>query len=128
MEDLKQLLKRSLIYGTPNMSVKTALEITLEENIRHLPIIQGNKLVGIASHKDMMTKRYEEEPCQTPISAIMTENPISCYSHTPLHEAAEKMLEEKIDCLPIIESNGKVIGIVTSSDVMRAYIERVATT
>jgi len=54
LEPVKQVMSRPLITGTPDMAVQDAVSLMLEKRIRQLPIIQGKKLVGIVTDRDLM--------------------------------------------------------------------------
>jgi acetoin utilization protein AcuB len=51
----------------------------------------------------------------------MTRNPITVHRNTPILEAVTKMLSKRINCLPVIEDDGSVCGIVTSTDLLKSY-------
>ena len=54
LEPVKQVMSRPLITGTPDMTVQDAVNLMLEKRIRQLPIIEGSKLVGIVTDRDLM--------------------------------------------------------------------------
>lgn len=54
LEPVKQVMSRPLITGTPDMTVQDAVNLMLEKRIRQLPIVEGSKLVGIVTDRDLM--------------------------------------------------------------------------
>ena len=54
LEPVKQVMSKPLITGTPDMAVQDAVNVMLEKRIRQLPIIEGSKLVGIVTDRDLM--------------------------------------------------------------------------
>ena len=54
LEPVKQVMSKPLITGTPDMAVQDAVNLMLEKRIRQLPIIEGSKLVGIVTDRDLM--------------------------------------------------------------------------
>ena len=87
---------------------------------RRLPVVDGEWLVGIVSDRDL--KAHNGHLDQTRVTAAMTENPVTVTSTTLLREAARRMLDYKIDSLPVLE-DGKLVGIVTTSDVLKAFLD-----
>ena len=51
----------------------------------------------------------------------MTRNPITVTRNTPIIDAVSKMLSKRINCLPVVEEDGTVCGIVTSTDLLKSY-------
>jgi acetoin utilization protein AcuB len=54
---------------------------------------------------------------------IMTPNPISIEPDAPIDRAAQIFLDRKIDCLPVKDEKGKLVGILTSTDILKAFLE-----
>ena len=100
--------------------------------IRHIPIIDDGKLVGILSDRDiqrctpsMLTRVSAEEYNaifeDTPVARVMTRDPQHISPDAPLHEAAALLHSEKLGCLPVVE-NGQVVGIITKDDMLGALM------
>ena len=104
--------------------------------IRHLPIVESSRLVGVLSHRDLMegslasvrdvsTEDRIAHLHSTPIECVMRRDPWTVETDTPLREAAMRMLNLKIGCLPVVEPAGTVVGLITESDLLRAAYEPV---
>jgi CBS domain-containing protein len=92
--------------------------------IRHLVVVDGNRVTGIVSNRDL--RRLLEDPTRPPrladpIRRIMTEDPVAVAPETPVTEAARLLLERKIGALPVREGD-EVIGIFTTSDALEALL------
>jgi acetoin utilization protein AcuB len=87
---------------------------------RRLPVVSNGKLVGIITERDLREHRGHLE--HTKINGVMTENPVTVRPETILEEAAQIMLERQIGGLPVVHE-GRLIGIITSTDVMRAFLD-----
>jgi len=87
---------------------------------RRLPVVCEGKLVGIVSDRDLREHRGHLE--QVKINGIMTERPTTVTPATTIEEAAQIMLERQIGGLPVV-ANGRLVGIITASDIMRAFLD-----
>lgn len=102
--------------------------------IRRLPVMEGSDLVGIVTLEDL---RRVEPPVgigldivkitdmlsRMIVRQVMTDHPRTISPNSPLVEAARMMLEFKIRALPVIEEN-QLVGIITESDILRAFVEQ----
>ena len=105
---------------------------------RHLPVVDGTKLVGIVSQRDLLgftvsrlelgaaavdkERRLEEN---TFVARVMTKDPETVHPETPLSEAARKLVVGRFNCLPVVDGSGTLVGIVTNHDLLRILAERV---
>ena len=104
-------------------------ELFREKGIRHLPVTRGHRLVGLISHRDYLVAcqraRHQSEPIWA--SEFMNHDVVTVTPDTPAHEAAKRMLDRKIGCLPVVSSAGTLVGIVTETDFVhyaRQLLER----
>lgn len=101
-----------------NATVKDALDIMAEYHIGGIPVV-GNegKLVGIVTNRDL---RFE--PCMgKPISEVMTSEKLVVTTQQADMELAAKILQEnKIEKLPVVDANGKLVGLITYKDITKA--------
>lgn len=120
-------MTRDVVTIESNQSLRDAHEFMVEWNIRHLPVVNAGKLVGILSDRDVLLASSRDQigivvPAMA-VSEVMTSMPMTCDLSTSVSTIARKMLDHKIDCLPIL-SEGELVGLVTSSDLMELLIER----
>jgi acetoin utilization protein AcuB len=115
-------------------SLKEALELLRSKPFRHLPVVsEDNKLVGIVTEKSLIYA------APTPTTTLSVFEVDYILSHTtmeqiiggevitvppdlPIEEAARKMIDHRIGCLPVVE-NDKLIGIISDTDIFRAFVE-----
>lgn len=117
----------------PEDTLQTALARMEACGSRHLPVVNdAGDLVGIISDRDCRlalnsptalryTWQDEEVTSRTSVMAMMTPAPITIEQDAPIHQAAEMMLTNHISALPVCEGE-KLVGIVTSSDLLRQLI------
>jgi acetoin utilization protein AcuB len=127
-------MMRNPVSVDENDSMKKAMDLLKERDIRHLPVLKdGDKLVGILTERDI--KQASPSPAtaleireiyylldKVKIKQIMTRRPYTISSTAPVEEAALIMREKKIGCLPVVDS-GKLVGILTETDILDAFIE-----
>ena len=87
---------------------------------RRLPVVSGEKLVGIVTDRDL--REHEGHLEQTKINGVMTEKPVTVTPATTLEEAAQILLERKIGGLPVV-ADGRLVGIITTSDILNAFLD-----
>ena len=101
-----------------NKTVEDALRLMHEYHIGGIPVVdEENTLVGIVTNRDL---RFEHDLSKT-IDAVMTkEDLITTDQTTNLEKAAEILQHYKIEKLPVVDKNGKLIGLVTYKDITKA--------
>lgn len=116
------------------VTLPEAYWLMINNNIRRLPVMDNGKLIGIVTLDDL--KRMEpinfagldmiqlgDMLCKLPVHRVMTKNPRTISSTVPLIDAARLMLEHKVGALPVVDGD-ELVGIITESDIFRAYVER----
>lgn len=130
---VRKKMKRDLITITKDERMTTAKKILQEKNIRHLPVVEGKKLIGLVTNMDI--RKAEASPATSleirelhylldkiKVSEIMTRNVLTVHPDTSVEEAATIIHDNKIGCLPVIE-DGNLVGIITENDVMEIFIQ-----
>ena len=130
---VRDWMTRNLVTLSPEASVAEALTLCRERRIRHIPILEEGRLVGIVSDRDLR----DASPAlgdaerasalqETRIGDVMTREVITADPQDSIENAAQEMYEHKIQSLPVIVeepvAEEELLGIITSSDVMRALI------
>ena len=99
-------------------TVKDALDLMAEYHIGGIPVVdEDKKLVGIVTNRDL---RFEVN-MQRPVSEVMTsENLVVTHMKTDMESAATILRENKIEKLPVVDNDGKLIGLITYKDITKA--------
>jgi len=107
------------VTADPDDGLSRAAHKMLAGGFRRLPVVKDGKLVGIITDRDLRDQRGRWE--DTRVGAVMTHDPLTVSSKTTAEEAAQIMLENKIGGLPVLD-DGKLVGIITASDVLQAFL------
>lgn len=106
-----------------DLPIKSAKEMMTKYGIRHIPVQDEGKLVGVITDRDVKLAISLGENADVPVSDVMTQDPYFVMPHTPLDIVVGEMAEKKIGCTIIKQENGKIVGIFTSTDGLRAFGE-----
>ncbi|MGI2326320.1 acetoin utilization AcuB family protein [Planococcus sp. YIM B11945] len=126
---VEEIMKTDIHSLRSDQTMKDVIEIFKEKRIRHLPIVDDGKLVGVLSERDLkdaLPSRFSLSPLpemyEKTIDSIMTKNPITAHPMDFVEEVAMVFYEQQIGCLPVI-SGGELVGFLTETDLLYKYIE-----
>lgn len=114
--------ENGMIYDPVTISVeaivKDALDLMAEYHIGGIPVVDDAKhLVGIVTNRDL---RFETN-MQRPVAEVMTrENLVVTHQKTDMEAAAKILRENKIEKLPVVDNDGKLVGLITYKDITKA--------
>lgn len=126
-------MTRNPLTATPHMALKAASELLQKHRIRHLPVVDRGKLVGIVTDRDIRRALPSDATSlevhellylldKVEVQEIMTKELTTATPDTPVEEAARLMVEKKIGGLPVLEGE-RLVGIITETDVLTAFVE-----
>lgn len=117
--DIMQKSVKSLTVTTHLDKVRELMQL---QSIRHIPIIENKKFVGMISDRDLLKVDLSGTFAFMEAKDIMTSIVIVTTDETPLAHIARVLLEEKISSLPVVDKSHHLVGIITRSDILRAVI------
>ncbi|HRI70170.1 MAG TPA: CBS domain-containing protein [Polyangium sp.] len=105
-------------------TVAAAHKVMREHDIRHLPVVEGDKLVGIVTQRDLhlIETLKDVDAEKVTVEDAMTTNPYTVNPDADLAEVVAEMAEQKYGSALVLQ-NHKVVGVFTTVDAMRAFSE-----
>jgi CBS domain-containing protein len=130
---VKDVMVKEVATLDVNDELSLANDIMRLGRIRHLPVVDGTRLVGIISERDLFrtslaqalgyaTKDTRDVMKGLRIKDVMVTGVITIPPEMELCEATKIMMEEKIGCLPVVE-DGRLVGLITETDIMLQYLK-----
>jgi CBS domain-containing protein len=130
---VKDIMVKEVATLDVNDELSLANDIMRLGRIRHLPVVDGPRLVGIISERDLFrsslahalgyaTKDTRELMKTLHIKDVMVSGVITVPPDMELCEATKIMMEEKIGCLPVVE-DGQLVGLITETDILTQYLK-----
>jgi len=130
---VKDWMSKDPITINDDTSMMKAIHLMKQNRFRRLPVLQEGRLVGIVSDRDLKEASPSKATTldvhelyyllsELQVKDIMTRDPITVAPDDTVEHAAQLMLENTISGLPVTDEKGAVVGILTQSDVFRAFI------
>lgn len=130
---VKDWMRRPVVTVSHKASMYTARELMDQYDIRALPVMKDNKLTGLLTDRDL--KRAEASDATSldafelsyllrnlKVTKIMKPDPVTIEFDATLAEAADCMLKQKLDAVPVMDGKKCLKGILTRSDIERAFL------
>jgi CBS domain-containing protein len=126
---VRDLMQTKLVTIAVGERLSTVEDIMTLGGVRHMPVVQGGKLVGVVSQRDLLraslsnlevagTEERRAFLSVVEIRRVMSAPPVTITPDASVEEAASIMAERKIGCLPVVVEE-ELVGLVTETDVLR---------
>lgn len=106
-----------------NASLEEAYKLMTENGIRHLPVMDGRKVVGIVSERDLMANYGKAWSDLMRVRNIMNPSILVAHQNDDLGEVAFRLSSEKKGSAIILDENDELYGIFTTTDALNALVE-----
>ena len=132
MATVSEIMTVHPVTVSPSDTIQQAEDIMSEENVRQLPVVKGRELVGIVTDRDIRSflggrildsLMDRERALQTKVAAVMTAKPVSIDPDDDFRDAVELLIDEKMGGLPVVNSDGVLVGIITYVDALKYLVE-----
>lgn len=131
---LSQIMSKNLVTVSPNQTLYEADELFTKHGIRHIPVTEGDKLLGVISKSDILRISYseladDEESVESllfdayTIPQVMTKTPVTLNSDDTVREAAELFSRMSFHSIPVVDGT-KLVGMVTTTDLIDYLLEQ----
>jgi CBS domain-containing protein len=117
-------MTRTPITVTEDCPVRFALGQMQRDGVRHLLVLDGDRLAGILSNRDVRRLALDDPGPSLllgPVRAIMTEDPVTVAPEMAVTLAARLLLEHRIGALPVRDGD-RIVGIFTTADALEALL------
>ncbi len=118
-EQIAMLMTRNPVTITPEKSIVDAARVILENNIRRLPVVENNSLVGLITIADIVGV-IGRLNITTPISEYIGNNVVSVWYDTPISVTGAIMELADVKAVPILDSNLSLVGVAADKDLISA--------
>ena len=131
---VRELMQRDVVTLEASDTLDLADDIMRLGRIRHLPVSDGEYVVGVLSQRDLyraaissmlqLDRSVEQQfLAKVPVRAAMTPSPFTIAPDASVRTAVQLMLDRKIGCLPVVEG-GRLVGLIAESDCLH-YLQHV---
>ncbi len=134
-EPVSRIMSSNLKTIHTGQKLSEARRLLAENPFDHVPVVSGEKLVGMLSSADLMRLTFDAGntdvrsmdavlDSQFTIQGTMTENPVTIGAGDTIRRAAELLVKGSHHSLPVLGDGGKLVGIVTSTDLIGYLLEQ----
>ncbi len=130
---VQEIMTPNPVTLTPGNTLRDAKHLADERGLRRFPVVSGGKLTGILTDRDLREaglstavvheRRYSDYIMERIlVGGIMSHELVTVSPEAPVEEAARLILEHKIGGLPVVQGE-ELVGIITETDILRAFID-----
>ncbi|GGX27995.1 hypothetical protein GCM10007384_31540 [Aquimarina muelleri] len=132
---VSKIMTSDVITLNYSNGLETAERLFKEHNIRHIPVVSGDAIVGMLSYTDLLRISFADAIDENEtdvdtvvyemftIEQVMAKSLVSVTSNTTIKEVAEILSKKEFHALPVVDDN-KLVGIVTTTDLINYLIEQ----
>jgi CBS domain-containing protein len=125
-------MQRNVVTIAAGEVLSTLEDIMTLGGVRHMPVVRGGELVGVVSERDLLRvslsnlfslRSHEKRAFLSgvEVTSVMSKPAVVIGADDSVERAAQVMAERKIGCLPVVDDNGQLAGLVTETDLLRHF-------
>ena len=124
------MLVRDRMSGNPltiraDTDYKNALTLMQNHAMHHVPVLDaGGRLAGVVAERDLLLAATHYLQSAIEVAEVMHRNVITAAPDMPITEAAMLMVNNRIGGLPVVDGDRHVVGMITETDIFKAFVER----
>jgi Predicted signal-transduction protein containing cAMP-binding and CBS domains len=121
--EVADVMTGKVVTLSPHHNFNDVANLMNDRYFRHCVVVdQTGVVVGVISDRDILRALARNPNSRSKsLDQIMTKHPITVKRNTAIIDAVAKMVAKRINCLPVIDDDGRVCGIVTSTDLLKSY-------
>ncbi len=109
----------------PEARIEDAWKLMHDKRIRHIPVCKGDKLVGLITQKDLLVNSQNSSLLSLPVAEVMVFNVNTVHVDDNAKQVAQQMIDKKISCMPVVDDDENLVGIVTDTDFLKLVVDLV---
>ena len=131
--NVSKYMTQKVIAVEPERSVKDAFLMMRARRVRHLPVVDGDELIGIISDRDLRRPRWAESiddwtayyqiDDAVTVKDVMTSNPEVVHTYDEILKAVRIFREQRYGALPVLDKKGDLVGVLSAHDLLLALEE-----
>ncbi|HMR65575.1 MAG TPA: CBS domain-containing protein [Anaerolineae bacterium] len=133
-ERVEDWMTREVVQIAPDATLMETYRLMSEKNTRRLPVVNKGQLVGIICLNDILKASTSDRGtvmsdvavamalASLTVGQVMTANPVTISNQQTIGEAASLMINHQISSLPVVDSSGSVVGVITESDIFKTMV------
>jgi CBS domain-containing protein len=123
MITVEELMTRDVVTLKADAALSDVDDLLKQNHIRHVPVVDGRKLVGLVSHRDLI-RALARQAAGRPSEPVMVKDVMAREVDTVQPQASaleviDRLLDKRYGCLPVVDGQGALVGIITESDLLR---------
>ncbi|HKB69994.1 MAG TPA: CBS and ACT domain-containing protein [Thermoanaerobaculia bacterium] len=123
---VRDIMSSPVAAVPPETTLEDGYRMMREKGIRHLLVFDGERVVGVVTDRDLRLATSALVPSPFPpgsrVDSVMVRDPLTASPSDPVEDAARVMRERKIGCLPVMDENDRLVGIITGVDLLDALL------
>ena len=116
---VSQYMSRPVLTIAPDTEFHRAFDLMHSRRIHHLPVVEGDRVVGIIAERDLLLAAANFGSAEVPVAEIMRRTPVCVSEDAPLKQAAQLLVVNHIGSLPVLSTDKVLVGMITETDIFK---------
>ncbi len=120
---IREIMTPNPVTISPDESIDDAFQTLLKKRFRQAPVVENGKLVGIVTDRDLRMAIFQSYVGSSlNVRDVMRFDPITISADAEVEKAARIICEKKFNALPVVSATGGLVGIVTTTDILKGIL------
>jgi acetoin utilization protein AcuB len=121
---VKKFMNPDPVTVSPDEGINDVFHLLLEHRFRQAPVVEDGKLIGIVTDRDLRMALFQTfVASDLTVGDVMRAGPITISDDAEIKEAGRLICEYKFNALPVVSSTGDLVGIITTTDILRGILK-----